>query len=244
MGVPRFHQDAPLRPGERLVLGPVASRHVQVLRLQPGAEIAIFDGRGTELSARVEQMGRREVSVQLGAPRAVLAEPSVEASLAVVVPANDRMDFVVEKATELGVTRIWPLMSQRSVWRLDAGRATQRRAHWQAVAAAACEQCGRAVVPLIEAPQPLAAWISRPELPATRWILLTSHPGSTETAISPGRRAELALSGPEGGFTADEEALARSHGFRARSLGPRVLRADTAPLAWLAHLMLSIDGAA
>lgn len=246
---PRLHLDGPaLLPGLVLELPDAAARHAQVLRLQPGDAIAVFDGHGVELDATVERIERRRVTVQLGERRAALPEPPVDVTLAVVVPANDRMDAVIEKATELGAAALQPLVSQRSVWRLDGARAAQRRIHWQSVASAASEQCGRARVPRIHEPRALASWLGQSDLPELRLVLTppAAAPEATPQPNSPlpqrlaGARI-VALSGPEGGLTPDEIAGALARGFRCCTLGPRVLRADTAPIAWLAHLMVSLE---
>lgn len=235
-------------------------RHVQVLRLQPGDAVSLFDGVDRQVRARLERIERRAAVVRVEAVEPALPEPAVRAWLAVVVPANDRMDAVVEKATELGVAGLQPLWSQRSVVRLDPARAAQRRAHWQAVAVAASEQCGRCRVPEVRAATALADWLREGPLPPHRVLLA---PGAAEPAAAALRRlaqagvcaaeapepvavapAVVALSGPEGGLTDAERQAALDRGFVEVALGPRVLRADTAPLAWLAHLLLGWDAAA
>ncbi len=233
---PRFHVPLPLRAGAPLLLPPGAARHVQVLRLQPGADIVLFDGRGGEWSAQVERIGRREVEVRLGEHRAVERELACAITLAVGMPANDRMDDLIEKATELGVAAVQPLVCERSVLRLAGERAQKKVAHWQAVAIAACEQSGRTAVPTIEPVRHLADWL--PALPGassqTR-LLLSLREAAPLGATAPGAGV-LTLSGPEGGLSPAEEDAARACGFVAVTLGPRVLRADTAPLALLAVL--------
>lgn len=256
---PRLHHAGALALGEAVALAPAAVRHVQVLRLQPGGLVRLFDGLEREVLARIERIERRAVTVRVEAIEAPLAEPPVMAWLAVVVPANDRMDALVEKATELGVAGLQPLWSQRSVVRLDGARAVQRREHWQGVAVAASEQCGRCRVPEVRPPRDLAAWLADDAaLPPNRLLL---WPGAAGTAAEAARRlagarpaagagaddgapsSVVALSGPEGGLTEAERHAALARGFAEVSLGPRVLRADTAPLAWLAHLMLTLaDG--
>lgn len=220
-----------------------AARHVQVLRLQPGDKVTLFDGSGDEWSAAVTAMGRSEVRVALKARQAVDRELKRAVTLAVVMPANDRMDGVVEKACELGAVAIQPLMSERSVLRLNGDRADKKRAHWQGVAIAAAEQCGRAK-PLQVAPvKTLASWLA--ELPADadeqRWLLspVAARPLSALTSSSSDAQRITVLSGPEGGLSDAEEQSARSRGFSAAKLGPRILRADTAPLAVLGWLALS-----
>ncbi|MCY7370154.1 MAG: 16S rRNA (uracil(1498)-N(3))-methyltransferase, partial [Polaromonas sp.] len=167
---PRFFVDAPLASGDTLALPGPAARHVQVLRLQPGDAIRLFNGRvpsnadGTseregEHHAVVTQMGRSDVQVLVGAWQATQCEAPRAVHLAIGMPANERMDWLVEKAAELGVASIQPLMSARSVLRLAGERADKKRAHWAAVANAACEQSGRSCVPLVHPPLSLADWL-------------------------------------------------------------------------------------
>ncbi|HEU4460392.1 MAG TPA: 16S rRNA (uracil(1498)-N(3))-methyltransferase [Methylibium sp.] len=237
----RLHVDASFVAGAMLVLPAGAARHVQVLRLQPGAVLRLFDGRGLECPAEIVSIGRSDVEVRLGAPVAVDRELSIAVTLAVGMPANERMDALVEKACELGAAAIEPLVCARSVLRLDGERAAKRRAHWQAVAIAAAEQCGRTRVPQVALPTPFAAWLAALDAEAgagsTR-VLLSLDTDATPLARCLDAAVPLArlrlLSGPEGGLAPDEEGAARRAGFEAASLGARVLRADTAPLAALA----------
>jgi 16S rRNA (uracil1498-N3)-methyltransferase len=235
---PRLFVSAPLRADTTLALPEAAARHAQVLRLQPGGEITLFDGRGGEWAARIEAMGKREVTAVALRHDAVERELPCRVTLALAMPAGERMDFVVEKATELGAARIVPLTAERSVLRLTGERADKRRAHWQAIAVSACEQCGRNRVPEVSAPLPLTAWLGTLDRPAgdeQRWLLgwRDAQPWSEANVAT-----VITLSGPEGGLTADEEDLAARHGFATVSLGSRVLRADTAPLAVMAALSL------
>lgn len=245
--------EAVLAAGREFELPEAAARHAQVRRVQPGDALAVFDGRGAEWPAEVVAMGRgAQVRVRLGpAPRGgadgdagVAGELAPPLHVAVVMPAGDRMDFVIEKATELGVASVQPLTSERSVLRPAGDRARRKREHWQALAAAACEQCGRRVVPAVQEVQPLAAWLASGTGAGTddgtpaaaRWLLSPRAAVSLPQAAA--ARATLGpawvLSGPEGGFSPAEEAAATARGWQAVHLGPRVLRADTAPLAVLA----------
>lgn len=232
----RLFVETPLQPGATLALPPAAARHAQVRRVQPGDLLSLFDGSGADWPAEVLAMGRSEVRVRVGTPQPVQRELPHAVLLAVGMPANDRMDTLVEKATELGVAAIQPLLCERSVLRLDGERATKKQAHWQAVAVAACEQSGRARVPVIEPVRTLAQWLGA--LPAAgQRLLLSPHPGALPLArVAAGPLC--ALSGPEGGLAPAEEAAALAAGFVAIGLGPRVLRADTAPLALLAWAAL------
>jgi 16S rRNA (uracil1498-N3)-methyltransferase len=235
---PRFFVDRPLAPGEPFDLPPGAARHVQVLRLQPGAAITLFDGAGGEWAASVLQMGRSDVSVQLGAQADIDRELPLPITLALGMPANERMDTVIEKATELGAVAVQPLLCERSVLRLNGERAQKRHAHWQGVAQAASEQSGRTRVLQVAPVRSLAEWLR--ELPTdgrVRWVLSFDGAAPLASLASP-HAGVLALSGPEGGLSPAEEALARTAGFAPVSLGARVLRADTAPLALLAYLAI------
>lgn len=238
--MPRFHVALPLHTGLELALPDGAARHAQVLRLQPNDMITLFDGSGSDWPAQVLRMGRSDVQVRVGAPVAVASELPLAVTLALGMPANERMDWLVEKATELGAAAIEPLHCERSVLRLTGERAEKKRAHWQAVATAAAEQCGRARVPTIA---PVSSLADR--LPATstdELRLLLSLGGASTLALPHLQAALLArrplrlLSGPEGGLSPPEDAAARAAGWLPVTLGPRVLRAETAPLALLATL--------
>lgn len=251
---PRFFVAAPLASGIVMGLPAAAARHVQVLRLQPGDALVLFNGDdGADWAAEIVRIGRRDVEVRLGAAAAVQRELAWHVTLAIAVPANDRMDALVEKASELGAAAIQPLLSERSVVRLAGDRAAARQAHWQAVAAAASEQCGRARVAAVLPTLPLAAWLQSAAGPGARKFVLSLVPSALTperawralpagTAPDTGARRAVVLSGPEGGFSRAEEESALGCGFVALGLGPRVLRADTAPLAFLAWLGLREDG--
>ena len=157
--MPRFHCPVPLAIGAQLDLPAAAARHVQVLRLQPGGAITLFNGEGGEYTATVLRMGRSEVAVRIDQHHAIEREPARAVHLAVGMPANDRMDWLVEKATELGVASIQPLHTAHSVLRLSGERATKKQAHWQSVAIAACEQCGGNRVPVVQPVRELDAYL-------------------------------------------------------------------------------------
>ena len=239
---PRIHTDLPLAASACVALPPGASRHVQVLRLQPGNAITLFDGHGGEWAAEVAEMGRKTVTARVMTHQAVDCELVVRVDLAVGMPANDRMDGLVEKATELGAAALQPLVCERSVLRLSGERAERKAAHWQGIAVAACEQSGRNRVPRVHQPLPLAAWLAGlPPAGNGELRLVLSLADGTQTlrtllaGCTPGT-ALCVLSGPEGGLSSTELAAATAAGFQPTSLGPRVLRADTAPLAVLASV--------
>ncbi len=246
--MPRFHCPAPLATGAEIALPPGAARHVQVLRLQPGDALTLFNGEGGEFEATVLKMGRSDVLVQVGAHHATEREAPRAVHLLAGITANERMDWLVEKATELGVASITPLVAERSVLKLKGERADKKIAHWQAVAVAACEQCGRNRVPVVHDAIDLAGW-ARAQAQAgaaasggagaAQRLLLSLRTGTLplQQAAAPAGPV-LFLSGPEGGLSSAEEDLALLHGFAPVTLGPRVLRAETAPLAALAALTL------
>ena len=238
--MPRFHCPVPLAAGLSLSLPAGAARHVQVLRLQPGATVTLFNGEGGEWDATVSRMGRNDVEVQVGAHRPVEREPAREVHLALGMPANERMDWLVEKATELGAASLQPLVTERSVLRLSGERTLKKQAHWQAIAVSACEQSGRNRVPAVQAPQDLAKWCATPPAGAMG-LVLSLDPAArplAEAVHQDPARAVVLLSGPEGGLGPTEIQRAQASGFEPVSLGPRVLRAETAPLAALAYLVL------
>ena len=251
----RFYADIALLPGQTITLPDETARHVQVLRLQPGGRITLFNGQGDgqaspegEFEATITRMGRSDVEVSVGAYLATAREAARPIHLVVGMPANDRMDWLIEKATELGASSIQPVMTERSVLRLKGERADKKRAHWQASAAAACEQCGRNRVPLIHEVLTLADWLKEIQKNApdsnaaggTR-LLLSLQTGSrplAEIVADSDSTTFTFLNGPEGGLSPAEEAAALAGGFIPVTLGPRVLRAETAPLACLALLTL------
>ena len=232
----RLFVEGPLQSGATFSLPAAAARHAQVRRVQPGDSLCLFDGSGAEWAARVEAMGRSDVVVQLGAAQPVDRELPFPVTLAVGMPANERMDALVEKATELGVACVQPLLCERSVLRLAGERAERKQAHWQAIAVAASEQCGRTKVPRIAPVRSLLSWLAEPGSGGQR-LLLSPDPQAAPLRTFPAA-ATVALSGPEGGLAPAEQQAAQAAGFIATGLGPRVLRADTAPLALLSWLAL------
>lgn len=232
----RLFVDVPLSAAAGLVLPAGAARHAQVRRVQPGDPLVLFDGLGGEWQATVRAMGRSEVVVDVQAHVAIERELPLPVTLAMGVPANDRMDILVEKATELGAAVIQPLLCERSVLRLAGDRIERKREHWQAVAVSACEQSGRTRVPVVAPMCGFARWLQTLAPGGERWVL---SPVAQRLPQRPVPGASLVvLSGPEGGLADDEEAAARAAGFQAVQLGPRVLRAETAPLAVLGWLGL------
>ena len=239
--MPRFFVDSTLAPGLVVALPDEVARHVQVLRLQAEDALTLFNGQGGQYAARLVELGRRNALVEIGAFDAVEAEPPYRITLAQGIAGGDKMDWLVEKAVELGVARIAPLVAARGVVRPSADRASRRHAHWQGVVRAACEQCGRNRVPQIEPACDLSKWLDAlpvaMEPGAVRLMLSprASVPFDTLPSTAPNGDVTL-LIGPEGGLSPEEEEAAVARGFSALSLGPRVLRTETAGMAVLAAL--------
>lgn len=236
MNLPRFYCRAALSPGAHLELPePVARHAVRVLRMAPGASLVLFDGRGGEYTARIERIERDRVHVELGAWRDVEREAPLSVTLVQALQAGDKMDFTIQKAVELGIREIVPVESRRSVMRLAGERAAKRVAHWQGVAASACEQCGRNQVPMVAPLEKLENWLARPVRPGSLRLMLAPDAAVSLSALVPATDIQL-LIGAEGGLDPLEMAAAQQAGFQAVRLGPRVLRTETAGLAALAAL--------
>jgi len=224
----------PLLPGSPFDIGEAISRHLQVLRITIGDEITLFDGAGGEFSGTVSAIRKRDATVALSAFHPVEREAPMRVTLVQALATSDKMDLIVQKAVELGVTTIAPISTSRATLKLDGERAEKRVSHWQAIAVAACEQCGRNRVPLVQGLQTLDQWLmKRPEGisvlldPLAEKSLLASVDASTAIAV---------LVGPEGGFTDEEISRVLARGVLAARFGPRVLRTETAGLAAIAAL--------
>jgi 16S rRNA (uracil1498-N3)-methyltransferase len=244
----RLYHPGPLASGAPLRLDAQASHHLlRVLRLAAGDPVELFDGSGPRWPGRLLEADPRGATVLLEAPVHADTESPLAIGLAQALPAGDRMDWVVEKAVELGVTAIQPLFSRASLLKLDGDRAERRLAHWRRIAVAACMQCGRDRVPSIEPPRPIAQWLAEPPpepavgpsppgaTPALRLVLSPGAPGALD-GLAPVPRAAWLLVGPEGGLADDELGRALAAGWVPLRLGPRVLRAETAGLAAIAAL--------
>ena len=230
----RVFCDMTLGPGAQFALVPDAAQHVsRALRLKTGDSIVVFDGRGGEYDAALTRVDRDRVDVKVGGWRDTDREPTIPLGLVQGLPEADKMDWIIQKAVELGVSWVQPVVCERSVVRIAGERAERRAAHWKRVAIAACEQSGRNVVPEVRAVVPFTTWIAT-AAQASRWMLLPHAPALTAHAPPQGP-IELVV-GPEGGFSDRELDLAQTTGCESVSLGPRVLRTETAPLAALAAM--------
>ena len=251
--LPRFHCPTALHAGDELELPAGTSRHVQVRRMQPDDVITLFNGEGGEFKATILRMGRSDVVVRVGEKTEVSRELNLRVNLWSGITANERMDWLVEKATELGAFSLLPITAERSVLKLKGERSDKKLAHWQAIAVAASEQCGRNRVMAVKSPLSLAQALLAAKAEQAdqanqafqaRWILSlaegTKNIGDAlADAQSSAQSAPLeitVLSGPEGGLSPAEEAQALAAGFVPVTLGPRVLRAETAPVAVLSVL--------
>ena len=234
MPLPRIHCDLRLGPGAQFSLAAEAAQHVaKALRLKSGDSIVVFDGRGGEYEATLTRIDKERVDVKVGAWRDVDMEPPLRLGLVQGLPEADKMDWIIQKSVELGAAWIQPIVCDRSVVRLSGERAARRESHWRRVAIAACEQSGRNRIPEVRPTLGFQSWIA---VPATqpRWMLM---PGAQAIATKAKPEAALELLiGPEGGLSEREQELALSQGAEPVALGPRVLRAETAPVAALAAI--------
>ena len=235
MASPRIFCDFRLGPGAQFPLPQDAAQHVgKALRLRAGDGLVVFDGRGGEYDAVIQRIDRDRVDVKTSAFRADDREAPFEVGLVQGLPEADKMDWILQKSVELGVAWVQPVVCERSVVRLSGDRAARRESHWQRVAIAACEQCGRNRVPEVRPTLAFRDWAAQPSQ-AQRWMLAPGAEARLAECPAPAGPVEL-LVGPEGGLSERELDIAATIGFSALSLGPRVLRAETAPLAALAAM--------
>jgi 16S rRNA (uracil1498-N3)-methyltransferase len=234
MPIPRIHCDLKLGPGAQFALDADAAQHVaKSLRLKAGDALVVFDGRGGEYEATIQRIDRDRVDVKVGALREAERESRLALGLVQGLPEADKMDWIIQKATELGVAWVQPVTCERSVVRLAGERAARREAHWRRVAIAAAEQCGRTRIPDVRPTLGFMSWIAVP-VETPRWILV---PGAGPLAAQPSLPSPLEIVvGPEGGFSERERELLDARRCIPVSLGPRMLRAETAPVAALAAI--------
>lgn len=239
MTSPRFHCPVPLAAGRSVDLPENAARHAaRVLRLRVGDDIVLFEGNGGECKARIAAVERDRVTADVLDRQAVEREAPIRVTLVQALQSGDKMDLTIQKAVELGAAGIIPVASRRSVLKLDGARAAKRLAHWQGVAVAACEQCGRNRVPLVAEIESLERWLAQPAPENVLRLMLAPGAGQTLAALprpSVATRIEL-LIGAEGGLAPEELERAAQAGFVGVRLGPRILRTETAGLAALAAM--------
>ena len=237
--MPRFYCSPPLPISSSFDLPPDAAHHAaRVLRLREGNHVEIFDGIGNEYHGVISGIGGKHVTVSGIRAIQVDRESPLGTILAQAMSSSEKMDWVIQKATELGVTEIQPLDTERSIARLSAERATKRLDHWHQVAISACEQCGRNVLPKIHAPLDIMVWLQQVgELSDTKFILLPEGGATLRSQAKPPEKVIL-LIGAEGGFTQIESEAAQHCGFTGIRMGARVLRTETAAVAGLAALQM------
>lgn len=230
MRLSRLFIDAPLSLGEHFL--PEAQAHYlsRVLRLNVGAGVQLFDGSGLEYQGELTEVGKKQVRVQLSQCLPGQPDSSLNIHLGQGLSRGERMDWAIQKATELGVNAITPIVSERCEVRLSDERADKRLAHWRQIAISACEQCGRSSVPVIHPPQTLNEWLHSTEAD----LKLVLHPVAEPLASHQQPQSLAFLIGPEGGLNDAEVTQAQGAGFHSARLGPRVLRTETAPVVALA----------
>lgn len=234
--MPRFYCPQPLTSGATIDLPESVAHHLHVVRMQPGAALTLFDGRGGQYAATLLEIGKKRASATVLDHEALEAELPYAVTLAQGLPEGSKMDWIIEKAVEMGVARVQPLAAQRSVVRLSGERLDKRLAHWQEVAVAASEQSGRNRVLEVEPLRDCMAWMAAPAT-GTRILLSPRGQGSLAAwAHANPAQAVCLLIGPEGGFNEREEAAAIEAGALALTMGPRILRTETAGIAAVAAL--------
>jgi 16S rRNA (uracil1498-N3)-methyltransferase len=236
MPAPRFYCPQRLGPGQQLDLPPDAAHHAaRVLRLAVGDAVTLFNGEGGEYPAALTHIGKNNVTAKTGPWLGRDSESPLEVRLAQAVSAGDKMDFTLQKAVELGIRAIQPLLAERCVVKLAGERAEKRTQHWQGVVVAACEQSGRNFVPAVAPLQTLPNWLAA-RGPEGLGLLLSPFAESSLSDLAPPAGPVTLLIGPEGGFSDNEVKMAASRGFTPVRLGARVLRTETAALAALAAM--------
>jgi 16S rRNA (uracil1498-N3)-methyltransferase len=231
MRVPRVFTDQPLQAGSTVTLEEAPSRHLaKVLRMTPGRELILFNGQGGEFTATLTELGKKTVEATLDAFTAEDRESPLDLELAIGLSRGDRMDWVIQKATELGATRITPLFTERTEVKLKGDRLEKKWEHWRQVIISACEQCQRNRLPTLAQPQALADWLAAERTAGTRRFVL-HHRDSKGLPAQEALTHVSLLVGPEGGLSEEEIEQARAFGCEPLTLGPRVMRTETAPVA-------------
>lgn len=234
MRIPRIFHSHLLAPNSRITLDENASRHVaKVLRLSAGAVLRLFDGQGGEYSATIAEVSKREVIVTVGEHITLEVESPLTVTLAQGVSKGERMDFTIQKAVELGVNRIVPLDTERSVVNLKGDRLDKKLEHWRGVIISACEQCGRNTIPELLPMHSLGSWL---DVPLNGTGLLLDHRANSTVSELNIKGTVTLLIGPEGGLSEKERFQAYAAGYTGLRLGPRVLRTETAAMTALAAL--------
>lgn len=233
----RLFVDCALKCDTEVTLTPEQSHYVhRVLRLNVADNVTLFNGTGGEFTATLVAVAKRGVDVRIDEHSRREVESPLAIQLVQGISRSDRMDTIVQKATELGIRRLTPVLTEFSVVRLDAAKRDKRALHWTRIAQSACEQCGRNVPPIIDTPLPIAEWSDNLPKDAHTRILLHPSAAASLSSLEPSGDAVVLLIGPEGGLSQSEISAASASGFESCSLGPRILRTETAAIAAVALL--------
>ncbi|MDC8446220.1 MAG: 16S rRNA (uracil(1498)-N(3))-methyltransferase [Nitrosomonas sp.] len=239
--LPRFYHTDDIFVGQTIGLNLAAGHHAsRVLRLKIGDSVIVFNGRGGEFQAHIKSIRKTSTALIVDRFDDIERESPLIITLVQALCVNDKMDWIIQKSVELGVNRIQPIITTRSIVRLSEERAAKRLEHWQKVIISTCEQCGRNRIPIIVLPQSLIDWLSARKSDAQQhldFILSVSGNHCLKNFASPPAATQLTLAiGPEGGWTADEEIILQQAGFIALRAGRRIMRTETAALATIAAL--------
>ena len=238
MRIPRLYHPENLSVGMKVQLSATAFQHaVRVLRLRVGMPIIIFNGHGGEYQANLCEIGKRSAFVQIGTFNGYETEATLDITLGLCISKTEPMDFAIQKATELGVTAIQPLFSERSIMPIQGERLQKKLSHWQGILVSACEQCGRNRLPFLQAPNSLEDWLYTPEHSALKLVLDPTAKLRLRQLAEPIPHSVSVLNGPEGGLSEPEITLAQASGFHRINLGPRTLRTETAALTALSAVL-------
>jgi len=239
MRISRLFVGQPLVEQELLLLEAESAHYLRnVLRLKKGFQLTIFNAEGGEYSATVEHISRKEVSLKIGQWRDVNLESPLSIELGLSVSRGERMDVAIQKATELGVRTITPVLTQHCVVKLNEERRLQRHQHWQSIIYRACEQCGRNIPPILNLPLNLDVWLKEERLPECKIIFEPGMSQTLKTFNQPRDDTVAVLVGPEGGFSEQEVVAARKTGFSPLGFGPRIVRNETAAMASVAAMQV------
>lgn len=237
MRVPRVFVAQPLQSGREVLLPEQAGEHIaRVLRLDRGHPLILFNGDGREYDATLASLAKRSVTADVTAIRAIERESPLALTLAQGIARGEKMDWILQKATELGVARIAPIVTERTEVKLDEERAERRLLHWRSVVAGACEQSGRTRLPQIDPPQRLDRWLATLAGDPALRLMLLPEAATTARALPTLAHGAIVCVGPEGGLSDNDVAMLQQAGFDGLRLGPRILRTETAGIAALAAL--------
>ncbi|MBK8188221.1 MAG: 16S rRNA (uracil(1498)-N(3))-methyltransferase [Cellvibrio sp.] len=229
MRIPRIYIDQALAITDSVLLNENASHYLsKVLRMQEGRELIVFNGQGGEYSAQIKEIGKKQIAIQISQFSEGNRQSPLELHLAIGISRGERMDWVLQKATELGVTQIIPLITERTEVKIKGEKQDKKMQHWQQIIISACEQCQRNLLPILQEPQAIDSWL---KTVSTDYRFVLHHRNDQSLSESSAPKSVTLLIGPEGGLSEEEIILAENEKFQSLRLGPRVLRTETAPVA-------------